>query len=360
MEDIHVIKIPPHKGYFYNLDTLRLFAMIVVFSTHCYFMEESPSTKVIYERWFQFSGIGVEFFIIVSGFFSAYTYKTVPLKTYMSKKIKRIIPTHWFCLIISMYLIGLHKSTSIGVSTPLSFLCLNTLIPRWGCANLASWTISTLMVLYVLTPVLIKYLSKIPKHWLLFTTLVIAALSMLLNMTLYDPKNETMFWFLYISPYFRIVTYSIGILLGLYVKGASIHSKDSISLKISLIEIAFYILMGMFIYELHKEAGYWYTIPIILLILLSVNGSGIISHLLKEKHVVRLAKYSFSFYLIHYPILITVRYIIEKLEITNSTIILLILLVSLISIFIAAVLMYHFIENKFINIQIQFKRIVDK
>lgn len=353
---IKIITPPSNKGYFCNLDTLRLFAMILVFSTHCYFMEESPLTKEIYDRWFQFSGVGVEFFIILSGFFSAYTYKKVPLKEYMTKKVKRIIPTHWFCLILGMYLIGLHKSTSIGLSTPLSFLCLNTLIPRWGCANLASWTISTLMVLYVLTPVLIKYLSKIPKHWLVFTALVIAALSMFLNMTLYDPKKETLFWFLYISPYFRIVTYSIGILLGLYVKGASFNYIESISLKFSLLEIAFYIFIGIFISNYHKVAGYWYTIPIIILILLSANGSGIVSHLLKEKHIVRLAKYSFSFYLIHFPILITIRYVIEKLEIKSPNEILLILLVSLVAIFISAMVMYHFIERKFINIQIQFKK----
>ena len=97
-------------GYITNLDTLRLFAMISVFSTHCYFLEENPLTKHVYNSYFHFSGIGVEFFIILSGFFAAYTYKPQTIKGYMTKKVKRIMPTHWFCLIISLYLIGLQKN----------------------------------------------------------------------------------------------------------------------------------------------------------------------------------------------------------------------------------------------------------
>ena len=330
--------------------------MISVFATHCYFIEDNPLTRHVYNTYFHFSGIGVEFFIILSGFFAAYTYKPQPIKVYMEKKIKRIIPTHWFCLIIGMYLIGLQKNATVGVYTPLSFICINTLTPKWSCVNLASWTISTLMVLYLITPYIIRKLIKIPKNLLLMTAFIIAAISTIINIFLYNPHNPITFWLVYVSPYFRVITYGIGLLLGLYVKLNRITVASSeISTKMSLLELAFYTIMGIIIYTFNKGAGFWYTVPIVILILFSVKGTGIISYLFKNKYLVKISKYSFSFYLIHFPVVLSFRYLISKLGISSPEYLYFILLVSFLISFGAAIPIYHFVECKFKDVKISFK-----
>lgn len=355
MEDKKVVLNSPRGGYITNLDTLRLFAMILVFATHCYFIEDNPLTRQVYNTYFQFSGIGVEFFIILSGFFAAYTYKPQSIKVFMEKKIKRIMPTHWFCLIVSMYLIGLQKNATVGLFTPLSFFCVNTLIPKGSCANPASWTISTLMVLYLLTPIIIGKLTKVSKNLILPIALIVSTISTIINIFLYNPNNTITFWFVYASPYFRVITYSIGILLGLYVKSHRITTSSGISIRMSVLELAFYTIIGIFIYTFNKGAGFWYTIPIVILILLSVNGTGIISYLLKNKYLVQISKYSFSFYLIHFPIVMSFKYLISKFGISSPGYLYVILIVSFLLSFGAAIPIYHFVECKFKDVKISFK-----
>lgn len=147
-----------NRRYLPQLDTLKLIAMLLVFSTHCYFLKESPRTQELYNNYFIFSGVGVEFFIMVSGFFAAYTYSNVSVKEYLKKKINRLFPVHWLCLIVGGYLIGIH-SGKVPYLTPLSIPLLQSLSPISGDTNPPSWTISTLLVLYSITPFLIKKLT---------------------------------------------------------------------------------------------------------------------------------------------------------------------------------------------------------
>ena len=212
------------------------------------------------------------------------------------------------------------------------------------------------MVLYLITPYIISKLIKIPNNLLLMTAFIIAAISTIINIFIYNPHNPITFWFIYVSPYFRVITYGIGLLLGLYVKLNRITVASSeISTKMSLLELAFYTIMGIIIYTFNKGAGFWYTIPIVILILLSVKGTGIISYLLKNKYLVQISKYSFSFYLIHFPVVVSFRHLISKLEISSPEYLYLILIVSFLISFGAAIPIYHFVECKFKDVQISFK-----
>ena len=300
--------------------------MITVFTTHCYFLKENPNTQDFYDKYFKYSGIGVEFFIILSGFFSSYTYKVSTYKDYMTKKIKRIIPVHWLCLIIGMYLSGLQHITS-GISTPLSFFGLNTLFPIYDCSTPAPWMISTLLVLYAITPYLANQLNKIDKKILLPLAYLLAVMSSTINYIWYDPQHSTMFWFLYVSPYFRIVTFMIGMLLGVFYKSYRLV-EGKITLKHSLLELLFFFIIAIFIAKYHKGAGYWYTVPIVILISISVKGAGVCSYILKNRILVQLSKYSFSFYMIHFPILSMVGFLVINLNINISSTLYLIFLLS--------------------------------
>lgn len=339
-----------NRKYLPQLDTLKLIAMLLVFSTHCYFLKDSPETQNLYYHYFVFSGVGVEFFIMVSGFFAAYTYKELGIKEYLNKKINRLFPVHWACLIIGGYLIGIHCG-KIPYLTPLSVPLLQSLSPISGDTNPPSWTISTLLVLYCITPFLIKKFTQIPHRWLLLLSILLCFFSFALNFFFYNPSKKIVFYLLYVSPCFRIVTYSIGLLTGLFVIGRkkTLAFHGIVGTCIEIIPLAIIIcLMSVF----HKAVGYWYTIPIFLLILAySMNLNGIISRALSLQCFQKIASVSYCFYLIHYPLLSTLGYYLRSYNITDKFTILLSLALVLGLSFIIAYFLNKYIEKPFVKKQ---------
>ena len=334
--------------YLPQLDTLKLFAMMLVFSTHCYFLEDSPETQELYNKYFVFSGVGVEFFIIISGFFAAYTYKKIGITEYLKKKINRLFPVHWLCLIIGGYLLGVHCG-KIPYLTPLSIPLLQSLSPISGDTNPPSWTISTLFILYIITPFLIDKLARIPHRLLLPVAVFLCIISTVLNCLLYNPSNKLLFYFLYVSPYYRVVTFSIGILLGLYVNNRN-NDKGVGSIIGTLIEMVSVILIVILMTYFHKVAGYWYTLPIFLLLLVfSLNSNGLVSKILSLQCFQKLAKVSYCFYLIHYPILSFGGNYLQQYDCTGRRIMIIALLLSLgVSLF-AAYILNKYIEKPFVK-----------
>lgn len=336
------------RRYLPQLDTLKLFAMLLVFSTHCYFLRDSPQTQEVYSDYFVFSGVGVEFFIMVSGFFAAYTYKEIDAKEYLKKKINRLFPVHWICLIIGGYLIGIHCG-KIPILTPLSIPLFQSLMPISGDTNPPSWTISTLFVLYFITPYLIKKLAQIPHRRLLLLCTLLCVFSTILNYYFYNPSKKLLFYFLYVSPYYRIVTYTIGILTGLYIIGRKetlvVHFVKGTFLEI--ISLAM-ILCLMIVF--HKAAGFWYTLPVFLLILVySMNFNGFVTRALSLKCFQKIASVSYCFYLIHYPILSTLGYYLKEYNITGKSMLVIALFLSLGLSFFAAYILNIYIEKPFVK-----------
>lgn len=296
--------------YLPHLDSMRLFAMLLIFMSHCYFLNLSVDTEQVYNKYFCYSGLGVEFFIILSGFFASYTYREESYSLYVKKKIKRLFPVHWICLILGGYLLGIHCA-KIPITTPVSCVLLQSIMPWFASTNPPSWTISTLFIIYLITPVLIRLCIRIPYRWYLALALILGVGSTVINWYLYDPSNETMFWFLYVSPYFRIVTFSIGLFLGLHIRNCS-HEKLSRSLYLSSILEIFslsFIVCIMFLWG--KQACYWYTIPISICILIFAKGDGGVSRLLQNRHIVSVSKISYCFYLVHFPILEFMGYLLQ-------------------------------------------------
>lgn len=289
---------------------MRLFAMLLIFMSHCYFLNLSVETEQIYNRYFCYSGVGVEFFILLSGFFASYTYREEPYFLYVKKKILRLFPVHWLCLILGGYLLGIHCG-KIPVTTPVSCILLQSTLPWFASTNPPSWTISTLFIIYLFTPFLLRLYIRIPSKWYLALALFLAVGSTIINWCFYNPSNEIMFWFLYVSPYFRIITFSIGLFIGLHIKS---HYDKKLSDSFYLnsfyeVLILFIIIFLMLIGE--KQACYWYTIPIAICILIFAKGDGVVSRLLQNRFIVRSSKISYCFYLVHFPILVFMEYLLR-------------------------------------------------
>lgn len=340
--------------YLPQLDSLKLISMLLVFSTHCYLMGMTPETKNIYDHYFVFSGIGVEFFIMVSGFFSVYTYKDISVSEYLKKKCYRLFPVHWACLLISSYLVGI-RCGKIPYLTPLSMLLLQSLIPISGDTNQPCWTISTLLMLYAVTPFLIKQLRKIPQQYYFVLMVVLSVMSTIINFFLYDPSSKIMFWFLYVSPYYRIITYIIGMLIGMMIIGEKTDIQFWVEKYKTLFEILVVSMFLIIMFVFHRAAGYWYTLPVALLIGVFACDGGWISKILSNKVLLSLSKISFCFYLIHFPILQALQHYLDVLNVT-PVFIMIVVLVSLLVSLCASYFLHIFIEKPFSRIRISIQK----
>lgn len=343
----------PKAKYIPQLDSLRLLAMLLIFMSHCYFLKLSDDTNIIFKEYFSFSGVGVEFFIILSGFFSSYTYKEESFRLYLRKKILRLFPIHWICLFIGAYLLGIHCG-KIPVSTPVSFCLLQSTFPLFASTNPPSWTISTLFIIYLVTPYIIKQFSKLDSRYYISCALCLGILSTIVNIRLYDPHNELCFWFLYVSPYFRIITFSIGVFIGLYMKKNScIENSARISIVGTLKEVVVVSLI-IIMACLGKKAGYWYTVPLSFFILIFSNGRGAISKILGNKYLVKISSVSYCFYLIHYPILQYVEYLIADYNISSPVLLWIAFGISFLISFCAAIFLHYCVETRITHIKISY------
>lgn len=85
---------PQNKERIGQLETLRFFAMLVIFTSHCYFMK-----YYIYGNWWIYNPImGVDYFFMLSGFglYYAYDDRSVSKNGIMFaiEKIKKIYPLY--------------------------------------------------------------------------------------------------------------------------------------------------------------------------------------------------------------------------------------------------------------------------
>ena len=164
----------------HSLDAFRTLAMIWIFLNHCVFLTLNEVTKDVWDNWMHFGGVGVEFFIIVSGFMAAYCYRCdkdlhTATFNYVKKKMLRLYPIHWCCLLLYFPLCVFVEKTEtmkLIVSCFASVTLTQTLVPNlWECINAASWTIGTLFILYIFVPLVNSKLRNISKS--LITSLIV-------------------------------------------------------------------------------------------------------------------------------------------------------------------------------------------
>ena len=348
------------KKYAPQIDSLRFFAMLSIFCNHCVFLKEDEISLTFFEQYFHYGGIGVEFFILLSGFMAGYTFKpSIPPKEYIKKRAIRLFPVHWFCLLffIPFAFLSLNCIESKIVSLLSSILLLQSVTDyTWGIFNSASWTISTLWLMYIITPFLMRKLKNVHVYVLASILLLSVIIGFIANFYYYEENV----WFFYISPFYRIVTYMQGLLL------ACIYPKVSMSFeKLSFISKSLFELVVIiaFILELlvvspYSHYGYNYTLIMLLIIAIFFSGGGILTNVLSNKFLVRMSKISFSFYLVHYWVCTTFTTAYMKLLNLLPTVenMYYIFIADLIITIVLAVLVYEFIEKKFTNYLIKKKK----
>lgn len=243
----------------------------------------------------QFIGEGwliCTFFFVLSGFL--YRHPQC-LRSYYKKKLIKIFPLYWLCLVLCIYL--RHLAVSWDVLPHI--LLLQSYIPSSSSISYyydyvgVSWFISSLLFCYLMSPLLYKLLSKIKRNHLCLVLSLLLLGMFLLRSSLKIPDGYGI-WFFYISPFYRILEYTAGLIFGLLIydiEQSKVKGQEIISVVV---------LFAIIFYQRHQLSVLCITLVYLFLIYyVYAFKSVLMDFLFGNKVVVFLAKYGMSLYLFH-------------------------------------------------------------
>lgn len=194
-----------------SLQALRGIAFLMIFCSHCTFIESFSAS---------WGGIGVSVFVVLSGFVVTFgkdlkdmqcRLKAVP---YTIKRIKKIFPLHFITLFIRLVLEHVHGMEIPFILVLLNITMMKSFIPvqkiyySWGGVT---WYLTLIWLFALLTPFLIRILKTFQKYCLhMFLLVLLFRISWIYIWHTSDISQ----WWNYINPFFRVTDYFTGMILG--------------------------------------------------------------------------------------------------------------------------------------------------
>lgn len=289
-----------------SLQGLRVISMLIIFIWHCGY----SNFKV---------GTPVTFFFILSGFLSYITYKNkkeesivIASINYCKIKLKRIYPIHLITFLISVPLrikIILNNFGKEIIVMITHLLLIQSIIPIthfYFNYNESAWYVSTLMFCYLFTQILVKMINKIQNmNKNLFKSIFLLLVTLVVQTVLYKVFNNTKLsqWFLYISPFYRILDYFMGMLVGFIW----INTRKDINFNKNIMTIFEIVILSVISINYIPSINIYCEVNIALLLVgvfvFSLEG-GLLSKILSNRIFIYFADFSFEFFLVHMPIII--------------------------------------------------------
>ncbi|MBX3308139.1 MAG: acyltransferase [Nitrospira sp.] len=345
-----------------GLTGIRFYASAVVFMTHA--VEKIPGGNTLdYSRVFLESGaIAVSFFFVLSGFILTYNYESrfrerVTFSSYVRfvwDRLARIYPVHLLMLVIVLPI------AMFSPNHPLDWSALPfhlTLLQCWwpsasprffSYLNTPSWSISCEWFFYIIAPFAMFFVLGQGRRWVLWVLILVYAcgLAWLLIASESDSaRNHLVNWF---APS-RLVEF----LAGVYLARVFLVSQNLITFPYSLGMQALGIVL-IIAGAIGKQYPPWLfhggllIVPgASLLILGLAYGHGYFVTHLSQDWVNRLGLASFSFYMVHDPMLRALRGIFFYLDLSVDSWGVLVVLAFAVFLLaqVGALLMYRYYET---------------
>lgn len=327
-----------HRPKIPVLTSLRFFAALGIFFLHA---ENHSLFDQEFLTYFDLSKC-VSFFFVLSGFVLYYSYsdRDTPLLKFYISRLKRV----WSVTVLSIFFVvlvlpvRLYLPVDYGpLQTTLAFfanlLCVQSFIPIpnfYFGYNAVSWSISVELFFYLIFP-FVKQLT-IPRFItlislnILFVYILCALLdaSSISAFSSLSFNSFTLEGFVYINPFFRLPEFLLGILSAKIFRSANYPqysgtlSRFSASLSVGVVFSHFFIVLVLVSYAFSRssffpeltfsveilinqlKAGILFAIAIFLLVIFQNP----LLKFLSLKLFLILGQISFSFYLLHQPIMI--------------------------------------------------------
>lgn len=307
---------------------LRFYMMIIIMLSHMQFLSLLHNGYV-YSRFFHNAYVAVNFFFILSGFGLAYSYKCnehlpqITLRNSISygiKRVKKIYPVYFILLFVCLPYC-LYLSISDGNTIIVAFcktifkLILDIFLVQSSTGilqlstgiNSVGWFLSTLFLLYICCPLLLKLNEKI-KNSLKAVSLfwgINLALIIIFYYIFEAIESRTFFDSLsYTSPYLRIFYLISGILLCDMVKLSkrNLNAFNTFSeTVIVLLNILWFVFRNSITIDIHIKYIVDFLLCVLLIYIFAFER-GYISKALSNSFHVKAGNNTMYWFLIHYPI----------------------------------------------------------
>ncbi|MBD3577756.1 acyltransferase [Streptomyces sp. KD18] len=317
----------PGRARVIRLDTLtglRFPAAFVVFLYHAAllaflgvpWLSSSSAAVSYYDAVAHAGALGVTFFFVLSGFvltWSARETDTAP--RFWRRRFLKIVPNYVLVWALAMLVFAAPiTDTTIGL---LNFFMVQVWYPDFAInfgVNPAGWSLGVEAVFYLLFPVLIHWIRKIPAHRLNLWAAAVAAgiiatpfLSELLvpaGTAMMDTEPDTsvnQYFVSYILPLPRVLDFALGILVARSVMAGRWRN---IGMVWSGVLLAASYAVGYFLPPIYSTRAVC-VIPAALLIAAGAiaDAEGRFT-LFRNRVMVWLGDISFAFYLVHYTVMV--------------------------------------------------------
>lgn len=271
---------------------------------------------------------------------------------YYKKRLERILPTYWFCL-VSLYIVDLITGLQImtlpevikgqcSINFFRYFLFLQCFFPsgNWNLWNnhSALWTMSSFIGFYLLAPFLFKIIKKFYIGCVILISIMLMnpfLIRTIENIFVNYPVEAHIEWFARMNPLTELYCFLIGMVLYLAVK----EKRENIYVFLMIMLL---IINPMNLYQFEAVAT--------MFVLWAVSYKPLINNIFICKLVSYIINASFTVYLIH-PIVL--RFFPDMINIPGKNSIFCIVVVYLVGIGIPMILYYGIIskiENNFARI----------
>ena len=322
-EQVHFLYNPIYHLMITSLQALRFIFALFILSEHY-------PLDINHPHLIEGAGaMGVSFFLILSGFVMSIGYegraqaKSFSWSTFMLRRLIRLWPLHLLCL--GAWIILAYAAWGSSAIYPLPLLG-NALLLQWLPidhieGNLVAWCVSTLVVFYAVYPLL----ARLKTIQLILLTLLIHITLRLFADTL---TGIDIRWYWYTFPGSRIQDFIIGILCYRSYKhiikqyGEKCLSQLSIGYRwlIELFPMAL-CAWGLITLNAHYTpygAVAYFYLPCYLMILVFALSStypnrASIANLISRPWLIYLGEISFSFYMIHNLVILSVKQILSRI-----------------------------------------------
>ncbi|GAA1999857.1 acyltransferase [Catenulispora subtropica] len=213
------------------LTGMRFFAAALVFFFHAMYQVffSSAGAQAKYTSVFGRAGyLGVGFFFVLSGFILTWTARdTDTAPRFWRRRVCKIWPNHLITFVVAFILLA----KVVHATNNLKYAAANVLLVQaWfpdlninNGYNSISWSLSCEALFYLLFPVLLVLIRRIPARLLWACALGVTALVFLVPVAAqllphqqdvpFAPASEDQFWFIYFFPPVRLLDFVLGIIV---------------------------------------------------------------------------------------------------------------------------------------------------
>ena len=312
------------------LTGLRAVAMLTVFCCHLRYLAETPFRKVY--SLIDNGRFGVNFFLVLSGFVLALGYSDTLSKNSIIRDlhfVKNRISKKYIPYLITMILAipwyifnavpgeGSLNADLLIIRLIINICMVQSVIPfeKYSTSiNDVSWFISTIFIIYLFTPGILRINNKTAKHYTLLKLVLLIFAGLFFHCCLYTVIGQIEFVLfanyglsiLYRSPLIRVFPFLIGIAAyNIYCLLGSLRVKNG----------SFFEILGMPMFLLWWIGADQLGLPtvvtesvdmlvsMVVVLIFAFSRKGIVSGLLSKEKMLSLGSISLEFYLIHYLVI---------------------------------------------------------